>query len=275
MVNSVNANLGATIALQSLNRTNKQLDVVQKQVSTGYRVSDAFDDGAAFAVAQGLRATVKGNEAVGERLSAAKGLLSVTQSALQGVSDTVGDIKKVLVKLADASLSTSERTQYNADYTALRGDITKYLQGANFGTANLIKASAASVSVISDANGGTVSLTATDLEATLATLAGTASATAANVQAILVAGTGALDVFQATVNTAIANVGANNRTVSNQQNFISVLGDAVEEGIGAIADADLAKASAKLQSLQIRQQLGTQALSIANQSPSILLSLFK
>ena len=67
MANSVNTNYGATVALQSLNRTNRELDIVQKRVSTGFRVSDAKDDGASFAVAQGLRADVKGNEAVNER----------------------------------------------------------------------------------------------------------------------------------------------------------------------------------------------------------------
>ena len=127
MVNSVNTNIGATVALQSLNKTNTELDKVQKQVSTGYKVADAKDDGAAFAVAQGLRGKVKGNEAVNERLSVAKGLLSVTQEGLKGISDTTGDIRKTLVKLADANLSGAERTQYNADYTALTADITKYI----------------------------------------------------------------------------------------------------------------------------------------------------
>ena len=275
MVNSVNTNIGATVALQSLNKTNSELDKVQKQVSTGYKVADAKDDGAAFAVAQGLRGKVKGNEAVNERLSVAKGLLSVTQEGLKGISDTVGEIRKTLVKLADANLSSAERTQYNADYTALAGDITKYIAQSSFGGQNLIKASAADINVISDAAGGTITLKSSDLSAALGTLTGTASATAANVISILTPTSGALDVFEIAVNAELAAVGANSRSVENQDAFIKVLGDTINDSVGAIVDADLAKASAKLQALQIRQQLGTQSLSIANQAPSALLSLFK
>src|SRR5688572_7102662 len=106
MGNSVNTNFGAIVALQSLNKTNSELESVQKRVSTGYRVNDAIDDGAAFAVAQGLRSDVKGYEAVNERLAASKGLLSVTQDALAKISDTLGEARKVLVKLADGALST-------------------------------------------------------------------------------------------------------------------------------------------------------------------------
>lgn len=274
MANSVNTNFGATVALQSLNKTNRELDAVQKRVSTGYRVSDAKDDGASFAVAQGLRADVKGNEAVNERLSVAKGLLSVTQEGLKGISDTVASMRGVMVKLADASLSTDERTQYNADYVALQADITKYIGQSAFGGQNLIKASATDINVISDASGGTVTLKAKDLSAALTTLGG-APADAAAAIVKLGAGAASIEVFEKAVNDQLASVGANMRTVENQDSFIKVLGDTINDAIGSIVDADLAKESAKLQALQIRQQLGTQTLSIANQSPSILLSLFQ
>jgi flagellin len=274
MANSVNTNYGATIALQSLNKTNRELDAVQKRVSTGFRVSDAKDDGASFAVAQGLRADVKGNEAVNERLSVAKGLLSVTQEGLKGISDTVGEMRKVMVKLADDALSTEERTQYNADYTALAADITKYIGQSSFGGRNLIN-TATGFNVISDAAGGTIAMTAVNLTTALATLTGTTSATGANVRANVINAGGALDTFETAVNGQLAAVGANSRTVENQDAFIKVLGATIDDAIGSIVDADLAKESAKLQALQIRQQLGTQTLSIANQAPSILLSLFQ
>ena len=273
MANSVNTNFGASIALQSLNKTNRELDSVQKRVSTGFRVADAKDDGAAFAVAQGLRGTVKGNEAVGERLSVAKGLLSVAQEGLKGISDTVGEMRKVLVKLSDANLSGAERTQYNADYTALQGDITRYIGQSSFGGVNLLNSGTA-VNVIADSTGGSISLTATNITTALGTLTALDTTTAANAALRINAG-GGLDVFQGVINGALSAVGANSRTVENQDSFIKVVTDAVNDGIGAIVDADLAKESARLQALQIRQQLGTQALSIANQAPSAILSLFQ
>ena len=276
MANSVNTNYGATVALQSLNKTNRELDVVQKRVSTGMRVSDAKDDGASFAVAQGLRADVKGNEAVNERLSVAKGLLAVTQEGLKGISDTIGEIKKVVVKLGDASLSTDERAQYVADYAALTGDITKYKDQSSFGGINLLT-TAGTTNIISDASGGTIALTGINIATGLTAMGTTAQTGAAN--NILQLGSGAqtytIEKFEKIVNDQIAAVGASMRTVENQDNFIKVLGDTINDAIGSIVDADLAKESAKLQALQIRQQLGTQTLSIANQSPSILMSLFR
>ena len=274
MANSVNTNFGATVALQSLNKTNRELDVVQKRVSTGYRVSDAKDDGASFAVAQGLRADVKGNEAVNERLSVAKGLLAVTQEGLKGISDTIGSLRAVVVKIADASLSADELAQYKNDYTALIADVTKYRDQSSFGGKNLLNA-AATTNIISDASGGVIALTGISL-ATGLTALGAAPAAASN--AITMLGDGnatSLSAFEKIVNDQIAAVGASMRTVENQDNFIKVLGDTINDAIGSIVDADLAKESAKLQALQIRQQLGTQTLSIANQSPSILLSLFQ
>jgi flagellin len=273
-LNSVNTNTGATVALEALNVTNTQLNKVQKEVSTGYKVADATDDGAAFAVAQGLRSKVSANEAVGERLGVANGLVSVTQTAVTGISNSVADLRATVTKLADANLSSAERTSYTADYAATISDIQKYISGATYNGQNLIKAGATDVSTISDAQGGTITLKSSDLSAAVTALGTTAPAQGAAVTA-LASGTGAVDVFEAAVNAELGSVGANARTIQNQTTFISDLGDTLNDSIGSIVDADLAKASASLQALQIRQQLGTQSLSIANQAPSALLSLFK
>ncbi len=271
-LNSVNTNVGALVALQSLNRTNSELGEVQKRVSTGFRVADAQDDGAAFAVAQGLRANIKGYESVNERLSQAKGLLSVTSAALSTISDSAGDIKAVLVKLSDANLGTADRTRYEADYNALTADITRSYTGASFnGTNILLSAAAATTNVVANIAGGNIQIAKQDIQAALTTLGATApSGAAAAITAL-----GKIDTFQGTVGTALAAVGASQRTVINQETFTTALNDATTSGLGAIVDADLAKESAKLQALQIRQQLGTQSLSIANQAPSSLISLFR
>ncbi len=270
MTNSVNTNFGAIVALQSLSRTNMDLQSTQKRVSTGYRVADAVDDGAAFAVAQGLRSDVKAYEAVSERLSTAKGLLTVTQEALKGVSDTLGEVRKVLVKLGDDSLSADERAQYNADYASLRTEIDNFIAQASFNGANLLNTAGGDVSIIFDIDGGTFDLVSQDIEAETADLVDVADASAATT---LLGGD--FVTFQSTVGSALSTIGGYIRSVSNQESFTKVLADATTVGIGSIVDADLAKESARLQSLQIRQQLGTQALSIANQGPSILLNLFR
>ena len=270
MVNSVNTNASAIVALQSLNRTNAELDSVQKRVSTGFRVNDAIDDGAAFAVAQGLRSDVKAYEAVNERLSAAKGLLSVTQDALSKISDTLGEARKVLVKLADENLSANERTQYDADYAALKDEVTNFVAQAEFNGTNLLNTAGNDVDIVFDVDGGTFTLVSQDTEADI-----TAGMAAAATAAAAVTQLTALETFASAVGTSLSTIGGYIRSVGNQDSFVKVLSDATTSGIGAIVDADLAKESARLQSLQIRQQLGTQSLSIANQSPSILLNLFQ
>ena len=270
MTNSVNTNISAIVALQSLNRTNAQLDSVQKRVSTGFRVADAADDGAAFAVAQGLRGAVKGYEAVSERLSAAKGLVSVASSGLSSISDTLAEARKVLTKLADAGLSTAERNQYNTDWANLKTEVTNFATQSSFNGVNLLVGTATTAIIYTSA-GGTFTLTGQDTSAQAAT--GMAVVANAGAAATLLAG--AFATFEGQVGTSLSVLGGYSRAITNQDNFNKILGDATEIGIGNIVDADLAKESAKLQSLQIRQQLGTQSLSIANQSPSILLSLFQ
>jgi flagellin len=300
MANSVNTNYGATIALQSFNRTNRELSTVQKRVSTGFRVADAKDDGAAFAVAQGLRADMKGNEAVSERLASAKGLLSVTQEALKGISDTVGKIHAVVVKmydvaLSDLTLSSDEYAQYAADYDALREDIKKYVSQASFGGKNLLDGTNPDgLNIISDASGGVIKLgvktapyggagiTIFDIRDELDnTFWPSANILDYNdISSWLFPtpngmGSSNYDVFTGLIDAHIAAVGQDIRTVENQNNFIKIQNDAIANALGSIVDADLAKESARLQALQIRQQLGTQTLSIANQSPSMLISLFQ
>src|SRR3954451_8052792 len=108
-LNSVNTNAGAMIALQSLNTTNNQLATVQKHISTGYRVADATDDGAAYAVAQRVRSDVGALTSANQQLGNVKGLLSTTVSGLNKISNTMSDMRDVLVKLADGNTSGDQR----------------------------------------------------------------------------------------------------------------------------------------------------------------------
>jgi flagellin len=85
----------------------------------------------------------------------------------------------------------------------------------------------------------------------------------------------ALDTMMTTLNSNLATMGSQSKALDIQKSFLATLSDTVEKGVSSLVDADLAKESAKLQSLQIKQQLGAQALSIANTAPQVLLSLFR
>jgi flagellin len=282
--NSINTNSGAVVALQSLNRTNDQLDVVQKRVSTGYRVADARDDGGAFAVAQKVRGDIAGVTSANEQLGAAKGLLDTTLSGLNRVSDTMATIRGVVVKLADNNVTGALRTSYEEQYTQLRNQVGGFINDSTYNGVSLLgvsenesgatAAAGSSVTVIRNEIGGNISIAgqasgAFDLDD------GAGNDAAAWTTYLTGTGAGSLAGTEQAVNTALNTYGNASKTVVNQIGFNKDKIDALESGLGALIDADLAKESARLQSLQIRQQLGATALSAANSGPQFLLSLFR
>jgi len=272
-LNSVNTNYGALVALQSLNRTNDELSSVQKRVTTGSRVADAVDDGAAFAVAQGIRSNVAAIGAVNQQLNIAKGTIATALEAATSVSNTLIKIREVTTKLADGNLSSNQRAQYNTDLSKLVGEVSNFITNAQFNGTNLLN-TATAVSVISNVGGTQFTLTSQDIgSATTSSLATSFATSALAASALSAAG------FQASVENVVAtllnNLGGDRRRVDNQINFNAALQKASEEALGFVVDADLAKESSRLTSLQIRQQLGTQTLGIANQSPQSLLGLFR
>ena len=274
-LNSVNTNAGAMVALQSLNRTNEGLNVTQKRISTGFRVNDAKDDGAAFAVAQSVRADVAGLTAANEQLGGVKGILDTALSGLTKVSETMVKVRETLVRLADDTLNTDQRAQYESQYTALQTQITNFVTDATYNGRTLLSTTApegGDITSTRNETGTTYTLTAVDGAGTLIVAA--APTDAAGAQAALGAG-GDFETVQSSISDALNQFGSDSRYIDAQVAYNKDKVDALESGLGALIDADLAKESARLQSLQIRQQLGTQALSIANQAPQTLLSLFR
>jgi flagellin len=273
-LNSVNTNYGALVALQSLNNTNQQLNSVQKRVSTGFRVNDAVDDGAAFAVAQGIRSNISAIGAVNQQLNIAKGTVGTALEAATSISNTLIKVREVTTKLADTNLSTNQRSQYNADLSRLVGEVSNFISNASFNGTNLLTSVAGGVSVISNVGGTSFTLTNQEMSATVFALLTTSFASAGVAAAVLSAGGSQLSA-ENVVASLLNNLGGDRRRLDNQINFNAALQKASEEALGFVVDADLAKESSRLQSLQIRQQLGTQTLGIANQGPQVLLGLFR
>ncbi|WP_309228508.1 flagellin [Roseomonas sp. KE2513] len=274
-LNSVNTNVGAQVALQSLNRTNDALAVTQKRISTGYRVADAKDDGAAFAVAQAVRADIAGLTSANEQMGGVKGVLDTTLAGLTKVSDTMSNIRGVLVKLADGTLSDDQRSQYESQYDGLKQQVENFLSDATYNGRTLLSTSAdaggGDIATVRNETGTTYTLSAVD--STTLTIA--EKPTTAEAAASALASGGDFTTKMGAINTALNTFGGNNNYLDAQVSFNKEKMVSLDTGLGALVDADLAKESAKLQSLQIKQQLGTQALSIANQAPQSLLSLFR
>jgi len=279
MFNSVNTNRQAVFALQSLNQTNAEVGGVQKRVSTGFRVADAKDDGGAFAVAQAVRSDVAGVTAVGEQLGGVQGVLQTTFAALSVVSDTMKQVRATLTRLADGAINGDQRAQYNTQYNLLRTQIADFITDATYNGRTLLSTLAAApggatggnITGIRNEGGGTFTINAANgvvFNLTSVPVAATDAQT-------MIATGGEFDLVDALISTSLNQFGASMQYVENQIVYNSKKVDAMNSGLGALVDADLARESSRLQALQTRQQLGIQTLGIANQGPQILLSLFR
>ena len=401
---SVNSNYGASIALQSLSSTNKELGEVQNRISTGLKVSSARDNGAVYAIAEGQRSRVSSVAAVKDGIDRASSTVDVALAAGKSVGDILQRLKSKAVAAQADDLTSDQRAALQADFTSLRSQIDTIANAAQFNGANLalggtslnvlISDLGGSVAATSDgvqsaalttpvsgsaliadvgdtagdiATGDLITFALTDsvnagtftiavevtagmtvddfVEAVNATSGGKISASyddaagqftylindtnyddlaitsdgtdAVNIGATVATSTvssagsntfavsgsdfslsgailssiastdiststasattasNAIDTAITDLNNAMATMGSQAAALDIQNEFLSKLSDVVEQGIGNLVDADLAKESARLQSLQIKQQLGAQALSIANQAPSLILSFFR
>ena len=281
-INSVNTNMGAMVALQSLQATQAQLAATQKQISTGYRVADSTDDGAAYAIAQGIRSTVGALTSANQQLGNVQGLLSTTQSGLNNISNMMGSMRDVLVKLSDSSVQGTDRTNYEQQYTSMLSNVKTFIQDANYNGKNLIGDIAGSsgtfgrVAVARNENGSSYGIASFSGSAVYSAINFTSTQlNGASTVAALITATGTFMNQATSVGKELNSIGNSINYVDNQTTYNSDKINSLNGGLGSLIDADLAQESAKLTSLQIRQQLGTQALSLANQAPQSLLSLFK
>lgn len=277
-MNSINTNAQSLIALQNLNSTNAQMSVIQKRVSTGYRVADARDDGGAFAVAQSVKSDMAGVVAVTEQLGGVKGILETTFAALSVVSDTMKQIRATLTRLADAAISSDQRTAYQQQYTLLAKQVESFVDDAGYNGRTLLSTATTgipaggNITAIRNESGGLFTIEAVD--GAVLKLTTTAPTNAAAAQASIQSG-GAFDVAETAISTALNKFGASMAFVESQITYNSKKSDAMSNGLGALVDADLARESSALEGIKVRQQLGVQTLSLANQGPQVLLGLFR
>lgn len=401
---SVNSNFGASVALQSLNSTNKELNEVQNRISTGLKVGSARDNGAVYAIAEGQRARVSSVAAVKDGIDRATSVVDVALAAGKSVGEILQKLKAKAVAAQADDLTADQRDALQADFASLRSQIDTIANAAQFNGANLALGSSSLNVLISDlggssaatsdgvqtaalatplsgsalvidvgsaggdiadgdlitfdltdsVNNGTFSIaveltagmtvdefveavnaqsggkisasyddvagqftylindtnfddlaitsdgtdgtnlgdgvaTATvssagsntfqvdgfDFSLTGSILSPIASTDISVSTAAATTASNAIDTAITSLNQSLATMGSQAAALDIQNGFLSKLSDVIEQGIGNLVDADLAKESARLQSLQIKQQLGAQALSIANQAPSLILSFFR
>ena len=269
--NSILTNPEALVALRNLERTNTLLGQTQDRVSTGLKVTGAEDDASNFAIAQGIRGDLRAVSAIQQGLNNTKGIAQVALAGATSISNLLADVRQKLTELANEGITTQQRVILKDDYDGLVSQARSFISNAVFNGVNVLNTNA-TIDTLSNLNNATITLRARNLLTNVNSLGGATLTTATNAQSILKFH---FSDLESTVNLALGQLGADMRELKFQTEFLSEISDATEEGLGNIVDADMARESAKLKALQVRQQLGIQVLTITNNQPQVLLGLFQ
>jgi flagellin len=203
--------------------------------------------------------------------------VDVALSAGESISDTLVAMKEKALAASDVTLDTASRTALNDEFKSLRDQITKVVTNAVFNGGNMITNTSPTTikALANDAGTSVITVSAQDLSLGGANLAGITATSTIGTVTTATAMITSVNTAIGAVSSALSKLGTGSKALGSHLTFIQKLQDTIDAGVGNLVDADLAKESAKLQALQTKQQLGVQALSIANQSSSILLGLFR
>lgn len=293
MALTINTNVGAMVALQNLTANNELMAKTQGRISTGLSVASTKDDSSSYVIAQKLRGDVAGLKAVGNSLNRAKSVTDVAITGAEEISDLIIKMSAKAQESVDA-IDTKSREAHNRDFMNYRDSIATIVKSADFNGTNLLKKNGGDVTALLTIQSGTAAPTVPPATPPAAGAYVPDTLTVANLSldlggaTITVAANGKIDTMASatammdTLNKTkdglgvkLSELGSASRRIATQISFNTKLSDTITSGIGNLVDADMAKESASLQALQVKQQLGVQALSIANQSPQTILSLFR
>jgi flagellin len=272
---SILTNNGAMVALQTLNSINMNLENTQNAISTGKDVATAKDNSAIWAISKVMESDVAGFNAVGDSLALGESTVAVATAGAEQITELLKEMKE---KVVNATGENVENGKLEAEVTELKNQITSIIASSQFNGANLLNTAGGDLTVLSsldrDSTGtvtaSNITVSSVNFEASL-DLTTVMVDTPANAEA-------SIDDIEALIQTAVdgaAALGASAARIEKQSEFVSKVTDAMKSGIGALVDADMEEASARLKALQTQQQLGVQALSIANSAPQTLQQLFR
>jgi flagellin len=295
MTTSVLTNTGAMIALQNLEMVNNQLNTAQNQVSSGLAVSSASDDAATWVVSTTMNANIASLNQVSQGLGNAASILGTAVSGATEIASLVAQIRAAVTSTQDPATDVAATQaqvdqligQINAAVTSSNFNGVNLLNGTNAtgisflaSTANNYTVTGATSTTISTGNGADLTTSTSGTNAAMTALfnlvgsGGSGGGLAAITGTTIAAALTTVDTANQAVENAAAQFGAVQSNVQSQQTFVNNLVTTLQAGVGNMVDANMTQESAKLSALQVQQQLGTQALSIANQAPQILIKLF-
>ena len=281
MAFSIQTNISSLIALTNFGKASTELDNISEVISTGLNISSSKDDSSNFSIAQGIRGEVKSIDAVIRGINNAKGIAKVAISGATAVSNLFQDIRQRVTEGSNPANTAAQQLLMQNDYTSLLQQMRQFMENSEFNGVNIlietnvpfntIVGAVNDVEVLKDLQGTSLTLEGQRLDLSYALLLQEDINTPTNASQTLTV----LLQEERRVNNAIASLGSNFRALEQQTRYLEILKDATETGLGNIVDADMARASAKLTSSQVRKELAAQTLSIANQSPEVFLGLFE
>lgn len=270
---SVNTNSGAIVAVSTLRSIDFRFVSFSKQIESGFRVADAFDDASTFAVAQGIRANIHASAAVQSSLSQAQGVVGVALSGLQVISDLTGEIKEKLILLADGSITSSARATLKADTQALYNQIFLAQNAASYNGRSQLTSGAVSLSFVADVTGETITVGTfngqteyTDLGTAIDNVVDSGTAQLAYA---------AIAPFEQRVAESNSSLAATGRRLGLQQEFVDELVQAAKRGLGVLVDSDISEAAAVRASIVAQRGLALAALDLANASARRIVNILR
>ncbi|MBB1491719.1 MULTISPECIES: flagellin [unclassified Paracoccus (in: a-proteobacteria)] len=279
-MSSILTNNGAMVALQTLKGINSNMAKTQSEISTGKSVANAKDNAAIWATAKIMETDESSFKAIRSQLNVAESTVATGRAGAEKITKLLGEMRDLA---ASASNDTADHGKVNTDILGKRAEIESIVNASQFNGINLLKTDIGNggptFSVLASLDRGTaatttarmIDVTSVDFEADI--VGGTVAAITDKASAQT-----AIGQIEALINTAVegaASLGSAGKRITGQSEFVGQLADSLKSGIGSMVDADMEETSARLQALQVQQQLATQSLSIANQAPQSLLSLFR
>lgn len=282
MTFSVHSMASVNSALQHMTMLKSETAAVQDRIATGLKVGSASDNGTVWARAQVMRADNDSRRSALNSIDLGTGIVETALAAAEGISDLMVEMHGKLVAATDTTLDEQSWRSLMTDFIELGNQATRLAENASFNDTNLLESGGDDLSVLIGKDpGSTLSIAAEDLTDGGGIFdAGLAANLPQSDNAIVVTQPTAADVtaFESSmtdVTSAVSRLGVGLKSLEIQKELLVKQMDVTSAGIGNLVDADLGRESAKLQALQVREQLGIQALEVANRSPRVILSFFQ
>lgn len=278
---SILTNNSAMVALATLNNVNSELNKTQGRVSTGLQIQSSKDNAAYFAISETMQGDSGMLQSINDGLTSTKNSVATARLGAEEVADLAEQFAE-RVAFAQGSGVKLENVQTELD--ALVSQIGTAISQATFNGNNLVTGAATQtiVSGVTRDSSGTFSATqmtfdSVDLSAIQTGLAAinVVSASASTVPNALRDTLTAAETQLSAAISAATSLGVSEKKIEGQQSFLSSLTDTIDSGVSAMVDANMEEEAARLQALQVQQQLATQSLSMANSAPQNVMSLFR